>query len=228
MVSVALASMKGGTGKTTLAINLAERAAAAGLNPVLVDCDPQEQAVGLCSLRDEAGWEVVTSEVGRQGMERILSYGLSGEHGVVFCDLPGLEEFALGTILSRVDLVLAPVGPTAPEILGVANLGALAVPGRWPVWLVANNLPPGARRRQGLLDELVSYEMSICPAMLQRRVAHFDAIRLGLGVCEYSPQSVAAHEVDALWRWVAGRLGIETGPVAGRFLEEKEGCNGVS
>ena len=215
MVAVALASMKGGTGKTTLAINLAERAASAGLRPVLVDCDPQEQAVGLCSLREGPGWPVVRSEVGASGAERLLAYVSSGEYGVVFCDLPGLEEFALGTILSRVDMVLSPVGPTAPEILGVANLSALAVPARWPVWLVPNNLPAGARRRQGLLEELVSYEVAICPAMLQRRVAHFDAIRLGLGVCEYSPSSVAAQEVDALWRWVAGRLGVEGGPVLG-------------
>lgn len=207
--------MKGGTGKTTLAINLAERANAAGLSPVLVDCDPQEQAVGLCSLREDIGWEVVTSEVGSSGVERILSFGASGEHQVLFCDLPGLEEFALGTILSRVDMVLSPVGPTAPEILGVANLSSLAVPGRWPVWLVPNNLPPGSRRRQGLLEELVPFEVSICPAMLQRRVAHFDAIRMGLGVCEYSPASAAASEVDALWRWVARRLGLQSGPVLG-------------
>lgn len=207
--------MKGGTGKTTLAINLAERAHAAGLSPVLVDCDPQEQAVGLCSLREDVGWEVVTSEVGASGADRILGFGSSGDHGVVLCDLPGLEEFALGTILSRVDMVLSPVGPTAPEILGVANLSSLSVPARWPVWLVPNNLPPGLRRRQGLLQELVPFEVSICPAMLQRRVAHFDAIRLGMGVCEYSPASVAAQEIDGLWRWLAKRLDIECGPALG-------------
>lgn len=207
--------MKGGTGKTTLAINLAERAHAAGLNPVLVDCDPQEQAVGLCSLREDGGWDVVTSQVGSSGAERILAYGSSGEYGIVFCDLPGLEEFALGTILSRVDMVLSPVGPTAPEILGVANLSSLAVPARWPVWLVPNNLPPGSRRRRGLLEELVPFEVSICPTMLQRRVAHFDAIRLGMGVCEYLPGSAAAGEVDSLWRWVARRVGVDAGPVLG-------------
>ena len=201
--------MKGGTGKTTLAINMVERAHAAGLRPILVDCDPQEQALGLLGLRESLDWPVVPSEVGTTGARSIQGYASSGAHGLVVCDLPGLEEFALGTILSRVDMVLSPVGPTAPEVFGAANLSALARPARWPVWFVANNLPPGRRRSENLLRELRPYGVLISPAMLQRRVAHFDAIRLGLGVCEHSPDSKAAMEVDALWRWISASLELD-------------------
>ena len=206
MVTLAFASMKGGTGKTTLAINIAERAHASGLRPILVDCDPQEQALGLMGLRESMDWPVVPSEVGTTGARSIQGYASSGAHGLVVCDLPGLEEFALGTILSRVDMVLSPVGPTAPEVLGVANLNSLAGPARWPVWFVPNNLPPGRRRCESLLRDLRPYGVLVSPAMLQRRVAHFDAIRLGLGVCEYLPDSKAALEVDALWRWISASL----------------------
>ena len=48
---VALCSMKGGTGKTTLAFNLAERGHSFGWRVALVDLDPQEGAFGLADLR---------------------------------------------------------------------------------------------------------------------------------------------------------------------------------
>jgi cellulose biosynthesis protein BcsQ len=47
MKSICLVSWKGGTGKTTLACNLAERAGAAGLNTTLCDFDPQFIASGI-------------------------------------------------------------------------------------------------------------------------------------------------------------------------------------
>ena len=108
----------------------------------------------MCGLGESITWPVVPSEVGTTGARSIQGYASYGAHGLVVCDLPGLEEFALGTILSRVDMVLSPVGPTAPEVFGAANLSALARPARWPVWFVANNLPPGRRRSENLLREL--------------------------------------------------------------------------
>ncbi len=51
MRTLALVSWKGGTGKTTLACNLAERAAAAGLVTTLCDFDPQATCLSHCQMR---------------------------------------------------------------------------------------------------------------------------------------------------------------------------------
>ena len=48
---VAFASYKGGTGKTTLAYNMVERAGAAGLRACLCDYDPQHVAAGFERVR---------------------------------------------------------------------------------------------------------------------------------------------------------------------------------
>ena len=45
-------------------------------------------------------------------------------------------------------------------------------------------------------------------AMVQTRVAHIDAMSRGQSAAEWAPESVAAAELEALWRWVASELGI--------------------
>lgn len=61
-----------------------------------------------------------------------------------------------------------------------------------------------------LLRELEQLELNVCPHHLRHRVAHFDAIRYGIGVCEFSPRSTASKEVKRLWGWLASELGIES------------------
>ena len=200
--------MKGGTGKTTLAINMAERAHAAGLRPVLVDCDPHQQALRLCRLRNEPLWPVLTLGVSIQGADRLAALRTGGVYDFVICDMPGLESIAQGAIFSQVDLILSPTGPGSPDLYGVVDLRDRAAAGGWPVHFVPNHLPPGHRRRDLLLRELEQLEVRVCPHQLHRRVAHFDAMRYGVGVCEFLPRSVAAREVDGLWIWLSGLLGL--------------------
>ena len=212
MAVVALTSIKGGTGKSMLALNLTERAAAAGLSPVLVDCDPQRSSFDVCGLRDEVPWGLVNVEVDLEGSRTVSKLATSGEHGLVVCDLPGRDDYALGLVLSRVDLVLSPSGSGVQDLFGAANFGSIALEMSWPAWFVVNGVTPGRRRTEVLVSELESFGLPVCPVRLQQRVVHKDAARLGLGVCELSPSSPAAGEMDALWRWTAGRLVLPPGP----------------
>ena len=208
MALVGFCSTKGGTGKTTLAFNLAERAHAAGLRVVVVDCDPQEGSIGLADLREAPSWPVVSSRVSFGGAERMARLRDSGEYDLVVCDLPGTDSMSLGRTLSEMDLVLSPVGVGPADIMAAANFLWAMQSSNLPIVFVPNAVPPGRARRDELVRELAERQAVVCPVQLQRRVAHVDALRSGQGVCEMAPESVAAREFNAFWLWVSEKLGL--------------------
>ena len=207
--AVALSSLKGGTGKTTLAYNLAERAWSSGLETAVIDYDREEGAIGLADLRDKPAWAMFSNRVGVTGAEHLASLKTEGSYRLLVCDLPGAEGMVLGRLLMEMDLVLSPVGVGAADLLAAANFAWMVKRMELPVTFIPNNLPPGQSRRQELLAELGKLGVDVCPVMLQRRVAHLDALRLGQGVCEVSPTSAAAQEVKALWSWLCRRLEVD-------------------
>lgn len=209
MKVVALCSMKGGTGKTTLSFNLAERGEALGLRVALVDMDPQEGSVGLADLREGSCWPVVRCANGRTAGDEIRAIRERAEYDLVVCDLPGGDSLSLGMVLAEMDLVLSPVGVGAADLGSAANFSWFVKRMGLPAVFVGNNVPFGEGRRLGLVEELEEFGVEVCPVMVRRRVAHMDALRVGMGVCEAFPGSAAAGEVEALWEWVAGRLEVK-------------------
>ena len=211
MPAIALCSMKGGTGKTTISFNLAERAFAGRLPVVLVDFDPQEGSIGIADLRGERPcWPVVSGRVTVADADRIAGMKAEDPGRLLVCDLPGADSMALVRLLSEMDLVLSPVGAGAADLLAAANFAAAVRGMRFdlPLVFLPNNVPHIRRRREVLLEELGVMEVEVCPVTVQRRVAHLDSLRSGLGVCEAFPLSTAASEIGALWDWVCRRVGL--------------------
>ena len=205
---IGFSSFKGGTGKTTLSYAMAERAFSRGLRTLLLDFDPQETAMGVAYLRQIPGWEVRRCQVSVAGAEELAAIASSGQFDLVVCDLPGSEGATLQRVLANMNLVMCPVGMGAPDMLVASNFAWIARRMDLPVVFVGNNVLPGRRRRDELVRELRAMDLPVCPAMVQTRVAHVDAMNCGQSAAEWSPESVAAAELEALWRWVGSQLGI--------------------
>ena len=208
------ASFKGGTGKTTLAYAMAERGYSAGLRTLLLDFDPQETACGIAYLRERPGWEVRRCQVSVAGSEELDRIADSGDYDLVVGDLPGSEGAALQRVLANMDLILCPVAMGAPDLLVASNFAWIAKRMSLPTVFVGNNLPPGRKRRLELTQELEALELPVCPAFVQCRVAHLDAMSHGQSACEWAPTSPAAQELQLLWEWIAEEMGITVAETA--------------
>ena len=110
MTVIALVSMKGGVGKTTIALGLASAGLARGQRVLVVDADPLANATGVLDARepgDEAGTGPWPSRWGTQvdlAAGSILDHGLAGldaAHDIVIIDSPpSLTEASINALRS--------------------------------------------------------------------------------------------------------------------------------
>ena len=211
MRTLGIVSWKGGTGKTTLAFNLTERATRQGINTTLCDFDPQSNALDCFRIRDSYNPDALTlrgakGELSVAGISSLRRTIGQTPEGLLICDLPGADNFTLDQALALMDLLLIPVTASPNELLVTRRFAAHVQGNRWESAIVLNNLPPGAGRKAQLVEGLEPAGIEVAPTSLVRRLSYWDASTVGLSVCEYAPRSPAAAEINALWDWLATRL----------------------
>lgn len=207
---VAVSGLKGGVGKSTVALTLATTLHAAGRRVLIVDADPQGTARAWAARAAELGHEgpAVASVDGRQ-LRRDLPRLAAGAELVVIDTPPRLGADARAAMLAS-DLVLLPTTPGAADLWALQEtltvLAEAQSVGDFKSAVVLNrvdrtNLAAGAE--QAVRD----LGVAVLGAQLGARVAYGEAILAGLGVVQHAPGSTAADEAKALSRAVLRALG---------------------
>jgi chromosome partitioning protein len=209
---VGFVGFKGGSGKTLLAFQMAERAQNAGLRVMLWDLDPEQSAMHHTTWRSETDrpqWEAEPRRIDAPPETGLDMRGLS-DIDLVICDFPGYNTFLSAAYMDRMDLLLAPISTTAQDRTVMTRMGWLAQSRGWQLVFVPNNLRPSRARQNGLVEDLESGSFSVAPVRISRWVSLQDSSEMGLSVCEYEPESQAAAEIRALWDWVASQINLES------------------
>lgn len=117
MTVIAFANPKGGTGKTTAALLLAEQIARAGASLAVLDVDPNQNLIDWKSRRDEAGRQTPFAVLGRPSEDEVIDQldQLADTHDYVIVDLEGTASQIVTMVLTRTDLAIIPLEPTPME-----------------------------------------------------------------------------------------------------------------
>ena len=201
---VTVAQQKGGSGKTTLAVNLAVEFRRRGLRVALLDTDPQGSLGRWFMSRRE--------KLGEAGMEfsTASAWGVSYEceklkklADVVIVDTPPKVDADLRPALREADLVIVPVAASMVDLWATDGvLDLIGREGRRAV-IVLNRVKAGTRL--GLeVAEAAGKVGGVAEASLGQRVAYAETLGMGLGAAEV--RGTASAEVARLADEVLGLL----------------------
>lgn len=207
---IAVASLKGGVGKSTVALTLATTLHEAGHRVLLVDCDPQ----GTCRT-----WAAHAADNGHEGPAVVALDGralrrdlprLAEGADVVLLDSPPRMGAEARAAMVAADLVLLPTVPGAADLWALQETIAVLNEARAirdvPAAVVLNRADRTVLARMAV-EALAELGVPVLPATLGARVAFGEATLAGLGVVAHAPASPAAEEARELTSAVLAMLG---------------------
>lgn len=205
---ITVAQQKGGSGKTTVAANLAVTLRMQGKRVALVDLDPQgslgrwfmtrlDSDLALCD-----GLEFATSSAWGVSYE---VRKLAGSHDVVIIDTPPKADSDLRPALRVADLVIVPVAVSHVDLWATESVLDLATREGKPALVVLNRGRPGTRLGVQVAEAAAKLDATVAQASLASRVVYAEALGLGRGAGEMR-KGPAREEVAALAAEVAKAL----------------------
>lgn len=205
---VVIAQQKGGSGKTTLAANLALGFRARGARVAVVDLDPQG-SLGRWFMtridRDPAlgeGLDFATSSAWGISYE---CRKLSETNDIVIIDTPPKADSDLRPALRVAQLVVVPVSVSHLDLWATEGVLDLASREERPALLVLNRTRAGTRLGAEVAQAAQALNTEIASAALSQRIGYAEALGRGSGAPE-GPKGPARDEVTALTEEVAQRL----------------------
>jgi chromosome partitioning protein len=188
---IAVATRKGGVGKTTIATNLAVARAASGYATKLVDTDPEKFAFMWGGTRSEFG---VLPEIPSAFMEGAIHHALMAERAntdTVIVDCAGKNSPELVHAIAACDVLVMPYSPGQYEVWSLMTMAQMVAKYRAaghqirvvPVMNLLDPQQPTSPLARALEDQMLGHFTEPI-VKLNDRVAYKYAAPKGQGVLE--------------------------------------------
>jgi len=202
---LSVAHIKGGVGKSLLAVNVAAVLAQRGRDVLLIDSDEQGSATTFAEIRAELD--------GLSKFAAIRLYGaairqqmrqLTGKYNEIVIDTGGRDTGSLRAALTVADVVLIPFQPRSVDLWAGAQIGALVAEARHVneglrACSILNMADVQGRDNEDAFDALKTIEgVELLRLAIVRRKAFPNAFSNGLSVTDQTARERDPKAVDEL------------------------------
>lgn len=211
MMSIVLfGGEKGGTGKTTLATNIAAMLAQGGRDVLLLDTDRQGSASAWATVREEDNIEPRVPCLQKFGKGLAAQVrDLAGRYDDIVIDAGGRDSMELRYALGVADRAYIPVQPFQFDIWTIRQMDSLVEMAQGynetlEAYVILNRIAPnpaikeGQEAREFLAQEDFEH-LALAESIIHDRIAFRKAARGGISVIEWGDDPKAIQEVNGLF-----------------------------
>jgi len=208
---IAVASQKGGSGKTTIAGHIAVEAERAGAGTIaLIDTDPQGSLAEWWNERESPTPVFVHTSIDRleADIERLRDLDVD----LLIIDTPPAITATIAGVIRVADLVLVPTRPSPHDLRSVGRTVEIVEALGKPLVFVINAATPRARITSEAAIAL-SQHGTLAPSIVHQRVDFAASMIDGRTVMELSEDALSSKEIKKLWAYVSSRMERKLHPV---------------
>jgi len=201
---LAMASQKGGSGKTTLSGHLAVQAQLAGAGPVvLIDIDPQGSLADWWNEREAELPAFAQTTVARLASDLDILRQQGFKLAVI--DTPPAITMAIQSVIAVAELIVIPTRPSPHDLRAVGATVDLCDRAGKSLMFVVNAATPKAKITAEAAVAL-SQHGTVAPVTIHQRTDFAASMIDGRTVMEVDPKGRSAAEITGLWSYISDRL----------------------
>jgi chromosome partitioning protein len=207
---ITVATMKGGSGKSTVASCLAVHWHLEGRRPTVIDADPQRSIARLATRDRALGGVPVVEDATEEAWKTARSVAAGG--GPVIIDTPGFRSEATMACLAATDFLLVPVKPSPFDVdrmLDTLNLLINGVSGWRPIFrCVLTQTTRDSVIAKHIRTELAEAGFPLLESEMTNRVVYAESALWGATPSLIDRTGPAARDIAAIAAEVDAILGI--------------------